>query len=114
MEPCIVVLTNLPSRDAALALARTLLERRLAACANVLAGCSSLYWWQGAVESAEEVPVLFKTRLALYPQVEQAIRALHPYEVPEIIALAVPAGLPAYVGWIAEETAAGAHDDEKG
>src|SRR5688500_9920537 len=97
MENFVAVLTNLPDRDTALALARALVERRLAACATVLAGCSSVYRWKGAIESADEVPVLIKTRLALYPQVEQAIRELHPYELPEIVAMRLEAGLPAYL-----------------
>jgi periplasmic divalent cation tolerance protein len=105
METYCIVLTSLPDRDAALALARAVVERRLAACANVLAGCTSLYWWQGALESAQEVPVLIKTRRALYPQLEQAIRALHPYALPEIVALPIEAGLSGYLDWIAAETA---------
>ena len=104
METFAVVLTNLPDRDAAFALAHALVERRLAACANVLAGCSSVYRWKGAVESADEVPVLIKTRLSLYPQVEQAIRELHPYELPEIVVLPVQAGLQGYLDWIGAET----------
>ena len=105
MDTYCIVLTNLPDRKAAVALARTLVERRLAACANVLPGCASVYWWQGALESADEVPVLLKTRRSLYPQVEQAIRALHPYELPEIVALPIEAGLDGYLDWIAAETA---------
>lgn len=104
MDTFAVVLTNLPDRDAALALARALVERRLAACANVLAACTSVYRWKGAVESASEVPVLIKTRMALYPQVEQAIRDLHPYELPEIVALPLQAGLQDYLDWIGAET----------
>jgi periplasmic divalent cation tolerance protein len=107
MESFVAVLTNLPDRDTALALARALVERRLAACANVLAGCSSVYRWKGAIESADEVPVLIKTRLALYPQVEQAIRELHPYELPEIVAMRLEAGLAEYLQWIATETEPG-------
>jgi periplasmic divalent cation tolerance protein len=106
METFAVVLTNLPDRDAALALARALVERRLAACVNVLAGCTSVYRWKGAIESADEVPVLIKTRLSLYPQVEQAIRELHPYELPEIVVLPLHGGLQGYLDWVATETSA--------
>jgi periplasmic divalent cation tolerance protein len=102
------VLTNLPDRDSALAVARALVEGRLAACANVLSGCTSVYRWKGAMESAAEVPVLIKTRAELYAEVERAIRRLHPYEVPEIIALPVQAGLREYLGWIDAETGSGA------
>jgi periplasmic divalent cation tolerance protein len=71
---------------------------------TVLSGCASIYRWQGAVETADEVPVLIKTRQSLYPQVEQAIRRLHPYELPEVIAIPVVAGLPAYLQWVCAET----------
>jgi periplasmic divalent cation tolerance protein len=104
MDTYAVVLTNLPDRDRALALARALVERRLAACVNVLSGCTSLYWWRAAIDTADEVPVLIKTRAALYPQLEAAIRELHPYELPEIIALPIERGLPGYLEWIAAET----------
>jgi periplasmic divalent cation tolerance protein len=101
----LLVLTNLPDRDAAMRLARALVEQRLAACVNVLSGCTSVYRWDGAVEEAEEVPVLIKTRAARYPEVEALIRELHPYELPEIIAVPVVRGLPEYLDWVAEETA---------
>ncbi len=101
----LLVFTNLPDRDAALGLARALVERRLAACVNVLAGCTSVYRWQGDVEEAAEVPVLLKTRAARYPELEAAIRELHPYELPEIVAVPVVRGLPEYLDWVAEETA---------
>jgi periplasmic divalent cation tolerance protein len=99
-----VVLTNLPDRDAAVALARALVDRHLAACVNVMAGCTSIYRWQGAIESAEEVPVLIKTRMSLVPQVQAAICELHPYELPEVVALPVEAGLEAYLAWVEAET----------
>jgi periplasmic divalent cation tolerance protein len=101
----LLVFTNLPDRDAALGLARALVERRLAACVNVLAGCISVYRWQGDVEEAAEVPVLLKTRAARYPELEAAIRELHPHELPEIVAVPVVRGLPEYLDWVAEETA---------
>lgn len=101
----LLVFTNLPDRDAALGLARALVGRRLAACVNVLAGCTSVYRWQGDVEEAAEVPVLVKTRAARYPELEALIRELHPYELPEIVAVPVVRGLPEYLDWVAEETA---------
>lgn len=106
----LLVFTNLPDRETALALARALVDARVAACVNVLGGCASVYRWQGAVETAEEVPVLIKTRAALYEAVEQVIRERHPYEVPEIIAIPVAHGLPAYLEWVAAETAPAASD----
>lgn len=104
-EGTLLVFTNLPDREAALALARALVGRRLAACVNVLAGCTSVYRWQGDIEEAGEVPVLVKTRATRYAEVEAAIRELHPYELPEILAVPIVRGLPEYLDWVAEETA---------
>lgn len=104
MAEAIVVLTNVPDRAVALELARELIARRLAACVNVLAECTSVYRWQGKVDNATEVPVLIKTRAALYPEVEAAISELHPYELPEIIAVPVSSGLAGYLHWVSRET----------
>lgn len=104
-DATLVVLTNLPDRAAALALAKQLVERRLAACVNVLPGCTSVYRWKGEVEQADEVPVLIKARAGRYPELEAAIRSLHPYELPEILAVPVARGLPEYLEWVSEETA---------
>jgi periplasmic divalent cation tolerance protein len=101
----LLVVTNLPDRDAAMRLARALVEQRLAACVNVLNGCTSVYRWEGAIEETEEVPLLIKTRAARYPELEALIRELHPYELPEIIAVPVVRGLPDYLEWVAEDTA---------
>lgn len=84
-------------------LAQTLLERRLAACVNLLSPARSLYRWQGQIETATEIPMLIKTTRAGYPALEAALRELHPYEVPEIIALPLAAGLPAYLDWVAAQ-----------
>src|SRR4029453_16792750 len=102
MDETIVVLTNMPDRAAAERLAQELVERKLAACVNVLAECTSIYRWKGAIENAREVPALIKTRAGLYDELEQAIAKLHPYEVPEIIALPVKRGLPEYLAWVSE------------
>ena len=104
MDDTLVVLTNFPDRDAATKLAQQLVERRLAACVNVLAQCNSVYRWKGTVEHAQEVPVLIKTRAALYQEVEAAIADFHPYELPEIIALPVVRGYAEYLEWISEGT----------
>jgi periplasmic divalent cation tolerance protein len=101
----LLVFTNLPDRDTAWKLAQALVEQRLAACVNLLSGCTSVYRWEGAIEHADEVPVLIKTRSARYPEVEALIRSLHPYELPEIVAVPVVRGLPDYLDWVAEETA---------
>jgi len=102
-EQVLLVLTNLPDRDSAQLVADALIENRAAACVNILAECSSVYRWQGKVESASEIPLLIKTTRAAYPRVEELIRAQHPYELPEIIAVSVVAGMPAYLQWVAQE-----------
>lgn len=104
-EQVLLVLSNLPDRAAAEKLARLLVESRLAACVNVLAPCASVYRWRGAVEEATEVPVLIKTTARRYAELESAVRAHHPYELPEIVAVPVVRGLPGYLAWVAGETA---------
>ncbi|MDQ3267290.1 MAG: divalent-cation tolerance protein CutA, partial [Pseudomonadota bacterium] len=84
--------------------ANALIESRAAACINMLAECTSVYRWQGEIETASEVPLLIKTTRAAYPHVEAVIHAHHPYELPEIIAVSVNAGLPGYLQWIVQET----------
>ena len=101
----LLVLTNLPDRAAAERLADTLIEKRVAACVNILAPCRSVYRWKGAVQHDEEHPMLIKTTEASYSALEQAIREGHPYELPEIIAVPIERGLPAYLEWVAAETA---------
>ena len=76
-----------------------------AAGSSSVADCTSVYRWEGKVESAAEVPVLIKTTAARYPALEQAIRNLHPYEIPEIVAIPISHGLPEYLNWVAAETA---------
>jgi periplasmic divalent cation tolerance protein len=100
----LLVLTNLPDRAAAERLAETLIGRQLAACVNILAPCRSVYRWKDAVQHDEEHPMLIKTTAERYPALEQAIREGHPYELPEIIAVPIERGLPAYLAWVAAET----------
>ena len=104
MDDVIIVLTNLPDREAAVELANALVAKKLAACVSVLAECASVYRWKGRVETAAEVPVLIKTRTARYAEVEAAIRGLHPYELPEIIAVPAVRGFDDYLQWVADET----------
>jgi periplasmic divalent cation tolerance protein len=97
-------LTNLPDRAAAERLADLVVEKRLAACVNILAPCRSVYRWKDALQHDEEHPMLIKTTAERYPELEKALRAGHPYELPEIIAVPVERGLPAYLEWVAAET----------
>lgn len=103
-EDILIVLTNCPDADTAGRIASLLVEKRLAACVNILAPCSSVYRWEGKVERATEVPLLAKTTRAGYPALEAAIREAHPYELPEIVAVPLSAGLPDYLSWVAAET----------
>lgn len=100
----LLVLCNCPDQAAADSLATALVELRLAACVNVLAPCRSTYRWQGRVESATEVPLLIKTTAERYTALEAEIRARHPYDLPEIVALPIDRGLPAYLQWVHDET----------
>lgn len=104
MSEALVVLTNCPDDEIAERIARTLVENGLAACVNRLGPVSSIYRWRGAVERATETLLLIKTTRERYTEVEQAIRALHPYEVPEIVAVPIEAGFAQYLRWIVDET----------
>ena len=104
--PTLLVLTNLPDRAIADRLADSLIEQRLAACVNILAPCRSLYRWKGAVQHDEEHPMLIKTTAERYAALEAAIRAMHPYELPEIVAVGIERGLPGYLAWVHAETKA--------
>lgn len=104
MDATLLVLTNLPDEPSAARIARRLVEDRLSACVNLLPAVRSVYRWQDAIEEAGEVTLLVKTTVERYPDVEAAIKALHPYDLPEIIALPITAGLPAYLAWVASET----------
>ena len=101
MTDVLLVLTTLPDQASADTLAAQLVGENLAACVNILTPCSSVYRWQGVVEMATEVPLLIKTTHARYPALEAALQAMHPYEVPELIALPVTHGLAAYLDWVA-------------
>lgn len=100
----LLIVCNTPDQAIADQLAQTLIERRHAACVNVLPAVKSVYRWEGRIESAQEIPLLIKTSEDRYFDVEATIRALHPYEVPEIIALPVSQALPAYQQWLLGET----------
>ena len=103
----IIVLTNLPDRATATRLASLLVERRHAACVNILAECTSVYRWEGRVTTATEVPILIKTSRSAYSRLEEEILANHPYELPEILGVPLAAGLPAYLDWVTTQSVIG-------
>jgi periplasmic divalent cation tolerance protein len=97
------VITTTASKDEAERIARTLLEKRLAACVQIIGPIESLYWWQGKVNKSEEWMCIAKSELSLFPKIEGTIKALHSYEVPEILALPVVAGSERYLQWLDEQ-----------
>ncbi|MFO0569191.1 MAG: divalent-cation tolerance protein CutA [Polyangiaceae bacterium] len=106
MQPeVVVVLCTAPAEgEHAERLARGLVAEKLAACVNVLPNLRSFYTWEGKLENSAEVQLIVKTRRSLFPEVEAWLRANHPYEVPEILALPVVAGSPGYLEWLAAAT----------
>lgn len=102
-----VVYVTAASRDEALVIGRTVIGERLAACANVLGGMRSIYWWEGKVAEDDEVLLILKSSEALLAALIARIRALHSYTTPCITAWPITAGNPDYLAWIAETTAAG-------
>ena len=102
MDKIYLVLTSLPDQAGAELVARALIESRAAACVNILSGCTSVYPWQGEIKTTHEVPLLIKTTRAAYARLESVIRAHHPYELPEIIAVPVDVGLPGYLEWVTQ------------
>ena len=97
-----------PDAEVAERIATTLVDERLAACVNLLPGITSVYRWQGTVERAGEVLILAKTTRESLAALAERIVALHPYELPEVVAVEAAGGLPAYLAWIAAETRPGA------
>lgn len=100
----LIVLCTWPGEADPLPAAHALVERRLAACVNVVPGLTSVYAWQGAVHTDPEQLLLIKTTEAAYAALEEALVGLHPYELPEIVALPIEKGLPAYLRWVADQT----------
>jgi periplasmic divalent cation tolerance protein len=104
----LLVLVNCANRGQAYAMARELVQRRLIACGSIGAPVRSLYQWKGELEEAEEVPLMLKTVPDRFPELEAAVRELHSYEVPEIIALPIAAASAPYLAWLHENTAGSA------
>ena len=100
-----VVLVSVPSEAKAVELGRRLVDERLAACVNVIPGITSIFRWEGKREDAAEALLVMKTRAERYPALEQRILELHPYSVPEVLALPVTSGSAAYTAWLRESVA---------
>lgn len=105
--PALLCLSTCPDEATARHIADTLVGEQLAACVNLLPGVQSVYRWQGKVECAGEVLILVKTTQQRFAKLRERLVALHPYELPELIAVEIADGLPAYLDWIAAESAAG-------
>ncbi len=104
MTDALLVFTTLPSADKAAEVAKLLVEERLAACANLLPAVRSIYHWQGKLHDENEVLVLLKTRAEHLERLKLRILELHPYELPEVLAVPVEAGYQPYLEWLAGET----------
>lgn len=104
MSDTIVVLCTCPDNTSARELAQTLLSERLAACVNLIPQVTSLYYWQGKMEESQEVQLVIKTRRTLFGVLQERLLALHPYEVPEILALPILCGNTSYLQWLQEQT----------
>lgn len=100
-----LVYVTAPSQAEAESLARLAVEQRLAACANILPGMRSLYWWQGRLESADEAVLLLKTTEVLAPELVSALTQAHSYDCPCVVVLDIADGNPAFLDWIRDETA---------
>ncbi|MEM3578812.1 MAG: divalent-cation tolerance protein CutA [Candidatus Bathyarchaeia archaeon] len=98
----IIVLTTTSSMEEAEKIAQTLLEERLIACANIFGPLYSLFWWQGKIDKAQEHLVLMKTRKDLFAKVSERVKALHSYQIPEIIVLPITEGSKDYLKWLDE------------
>ncbi|MEM1563686.1 MAG: divalent-cation tolerance protein CutA [Candidatus Bathyarchaeia archaeon] len=98
----IIVLTTTSSREEAEKIAHALLAERLIACANIIGPIHSLFWWQDKIDTAQEHLILMKTRKALFSKVSERIKAIHSYQVPEVIALPIMEGSKDYLKWLDE------------
>jgi len=107
MERAVFVYTTYPSLVEAERIGKAVLERRLAACVNILPGMISHYWWEGSIERGEEVVMIIKTRASLADSVRAAVKELHPYETPAILTLPIEGGDPGYLKWLMAETERG-------
>ena len=100
----LIILCTCPDLATAERIAETVVGERLAACVNIVPGLTSIYYWEGQIQRDAELLLLIKTRQEIYPLLEARIRQLHPYQIPEIIALPIQTGAAAYLDWIADNT----------
>ncbi len=105
MDGFILVLTTMPAEEKAQEVAKALVGERLAACVTISSACQSLYWWEDKVTKDREYILSIKTKASLYPRLEKRLKELHPYEIPEIIALPIQDGFKPYLDWLKKETA---------
>lgn len=110
MSEFIQVITSVDSEEKAEEIARKLLEQRLAGCVQVLGPIKSRYWWEGKLEEAQEWLCLIKARASDYKAIEASIKEVHPYTVPEILAMPITQGNPDYLDWLRRETGEGRSD----
>ena len=106
-EETLLACSTFPEIEIARRIARQLVTENFAACANIVPAVESIYRWQDKIEDAQETHVFFKTTVARYPAFQERLRALHPYEVPEIIGLPISAGLPEYLQWVRDGSTLG-------
>ncbi|MFZ6646671.1 divalent-cation tolerance protein CutA [Undibacterium sp. TJN25] len=104
MEQMLLVMCNVPDAEVAQHIAEQALDKKLAACVNVMPEMRSFYHWEGKLQIATEIALMIKTTWARYLELQALIQTLHPYDVPEIIAIPVTEGLPAYLQWVIKET----------
>ncbi|MCU6432184.1 divalent-cation tolerance protein CutA [Undibacterium sp. Jales W-56] len=104
MDNFLLVMTNVPDESIAQAIIQAVLEKKLAACVNVLPAVRSFYSWNGTPQLATEIALLIKTTEAKYIALQALIQSIHPYDVPEIIGIPIAQGLPAYLQWVLQET----------
>lgn len=99
-----VVLVTVENLEEAVRIGEKMVDAKLAACANIISGIQSIYRWKGKVTKAQEVLIILKSTKSRYRALEKAIKTMHAYEIPEIIALPVTEGLDGYIGWVCSET----------
>ena len=104
MAKYLLVMTTVPDAEVGQIIAEKVIEERLAACVTLQAACQSLYWWQGKITQDQEHILFIKTKKESYPDLEEKIHQVHPYDIPEIIALPIFTGSKDYLHWIDKET----------